>query len=57
MYAKTFVKRNYKNDENSIKKILRKIPNLIKRSHKNFINNNTKKLPIGEYHKAFFEWN
>jgi methionyl-tRNA formyltransferase len=55
LLAKTFVTRNLKNDENSIKKkILKKIPNLIKQSLKNFIDKNTKKIPKGVYYKAFF---
>ena len=55
LLVKKFVKRTYKDDENSIKKkILKEIPNLLNKSLNNYISNKTKKLSKGKYYKPFY---
>ena len=53
--AKKFVKRKLKKNKNKIKKkILIEIPNLLKKSLKNFNTNKTKKISKGTYYKPYF---
>ena len=55
LLAKKFVTRTYKDDENSIKKkILKEIPNLLKKSLQNYLANKKKKLSKGKYYKPFY---
>lgn len=55
LLAKKFVKRTYKDDENTIKKkILKEIPNLLNKSLQNYTANKTKKLSKGKYYQPFY---
>ena len=55
LLSKAFVKRNYSDDENSIKKkILKIIPNLLSKSFKNYQNKSYKKIAVGKYYKPFY---
>lgn len=56
LLAKTYVNRNYSDDENSIKKkIFKKLPKLLSLSLSNYRKKKLKKLYSGKYYKPFFK--
>ena len=55
LLSRAFVKRNYSDDENSIKKkILKILPKLLSKAFKNYQNKNYKKIAVGKYYKPFY---